>query len=265
MIQGLHSALGLAEELSAKPASSKWSASDLLRLSDLTSLEGSDTSGKVEHLCLRAIRCEAAGVCVYPLLLPVAAKVLKGSTVRAVSAAGGFPSGLTPIESRLTEIRWCRDHGADEIDTVINRSAILEGDWRSAERELAAMREAAGATCLKVILETGELDGPAMVYESALLAMRCGADFVKTSTGKSTPGATLEAAASIAVAIEAFESETKQRVGLKVSGGLRSNEAAIRYLELIERLLGREWLVRERFRFGISSLADDLIRDTIGN
>ena len=238
-----------------------------LRCTDLTTLEGGDTPGKVTALCAKAARPDpadpsippVAAVCVYPSLVPVAADRVKGTSVRVASVAGAFPSGLSPLESRLDEIRRAVAMGADEIDVVLNRSAFLAGRYRQAFEEIEASKEASGRAHLKVILETGELGTYDEVRKASSLAMVAGADFVKTSTGKTAPGATLPVALCMAEAIRDFHRQTGRRVGLKVAGGVRSAKQAWQYLVVVAETLGRDWLTPDLLRIGASSLVNDLL------
>lgn len=241
----------------------------LVELIDLTTLEATDTPRKVEKLCERAL-CPypnhpeigpVAAVCVYPSLLPFAKRVLEGSNVKLASVAGAFPSGLSPLPVKLHEIRNAIELGAQEIDTVILRGAMLSGEEDQVFEELSAMREACGPSTLKVILETGELVAHDVIRKASRIAMLAGADFLKTSTGKISPGATPEATLVMLEAIRNFEKETGKRVGIKVAGGIRKAEDALRYFVLVKETLGDAWLSPALFRIGASSLLDDLIRE----
>lgn len=239
----------------------------VIRCMDLTTLEGTDTPGKVVSLCAKARRPDpsdpmipsVAAVCIYPELVPVAARELEGSSVRVASVAGAFPSGLGPLEARLAEIRRAVELGADEVDIVLNRSRFLAGDHVGAFEELAAAREAAGAAHLKVILETGELGSYDRVRQASVLAMAAGADFIKTSTGKIGVGATPASALCMMEAARDFHAETGRAVGVKVAGGVRTAKQAIHYLVLLHETLGPEWLDPERFRIGASALLNDVL------
>lgn len=245
----------------------------LLRLAisavDLTTLEGSDTPAAVEALCRRAVRPDTAdagvgptaAVCVYPALVGTAAAALAETPVAVASVAAGFPAGLTPLEARLIEIEHARRDGADEIDVVLNRSLVLSGRLDDAAEELREMRAATGDAALKVILETGELADATLIAEATDAAIEAGADFVKTSTGKTSPAATPEAVATIASRIQAHHAATGARVGLKVSGGVRSSDDALAYLAITAEALGDAWLTPELFRFGASKLLDTLVVD----
>jgi deoxyribose-phosphate aldolase len=238
-----------------------------IRCCDLTTLEGTDTPGKVRALSAKAVRPDptdpgvpsVAALVVYPQLVPVAAEALRGSGVRVASVAGGFPSGLAPIEVRLDEIRRAVDDGADEIDIVLNRSAFLAGRYGQAFDEIAASKDASGAAHLKVILETGELGSYDQVRKASVLAMAAGADFIKTSTGKVTPGATYPSALCMMEAARDFQAQTGRVVGIKVAGGVRLAKQAWTYLVILQETLGPDWLTPERFRIGASTLLNDLL------
>jgi deoxyribose-phosphate aldolase len=238
-----------------------------IRCMDLTTLEGSDTTGKIVALCAKAVRPDpldptvpsVAAVCLYPQLVPVAVEQLKDSSVAVASVAGGFPSGLGPLESRLAEIRAVAAAGAGEIDIVLNRSLFLGGRYAEAFEELVAARGAAGSTHLKVILETGELGSYDRIRQASVLAMAAGADFIKTSTGKIGVNATLPTALCMMEAVREFHAQTGRAVGVKVAGGVRKAKQAIQYLVVLHETLGPDWLTPDRFRIGASSLLNDIL------
>jgi deoxyribose-phosphate aldolase len=247
---------------------SKLRALDLaIRCMDLTTLEGSDTPGKIVAMCAKAVRPDPAdasippvgAVCLYPQLVPVAVEQLRGTGIRVASVAGGFPAGLTPLDARLQEIRDVARMGADEVDIVLNRSLFLGGQYAQAFEELVAAREAAGDLHLKVILETGELGSYDRVRQASVLAMAAGADFIKTSTGKIGVSATLPAALCMMEAARDFHAETGRRVGIKVAGAVRASKGAIQYLVLVQETLGPTWMSPELFRIGASSLLNDVL------
>jgi deoxyribose-phosphate aldolase len=247
---------------------SKLYALDLaVRCCDLTTLEGADTPGKVTAICSKAVRPaptdptipSVAAVCVYPALVPVAAERLKGSGVKVASVAGGFPSGLAPLEERLDEIRQAVAWGADEIDIVLNRSAFLSGRYAQAYEEVALSKEASGNAHLKVILETGELGSYDQVRKASMLAMAAGADFIKTSTGKIGTSATFPAALCMMEAVRDYHHQTGGVAGIKVAGGIRRAKEAWTYLVILHETLGPEWLTPDRFRLGASTLLNDLL------
>jgi deoxyribose-phosphate aldolase len=247
---------------------SKLYALDLaIRCCDLTTLEGSDSPGKVRQLASKAIRPapgdpsipHVAALCVYPNLVSIAVEALRGSGVKVASVATGFPSGQVPLELRLAEIEQAVEAGADEIDIVISRGLFLAGDERSVFEEVAASKKAAGDAHVKAILETGELGSYDLIRRASLVAMAAGADVVKTSTGKISPASTLPVALVMAEAIRDFEDYAGRAVGLKVAGGIRTAKDAIRYLVIVHETLGDAWLTPDRFRIGASSLLNDLL------
>lgn len=233
---------------------------------DLTTLEGADTPGKVAQLCRKAVQpmegrfdCPSvAAVCVYPNLVRVAKQCLAGSTVRIASVATGFPSGQYPLKVRLDDTRRALGEGADEIDMVISRGAFLSGDFRRVFDEIAAVRDTCGEAHLKVILETGELQTYDNVRFASDLAMHAGAHFIKTSTGKVSPAATLPVTLVMLEAIRDFHEATGRRVGMKPAGGIRTAKEALHYLVAVKETLGDAWLSPEWFRFGASALLTDV-------
>jgi deoxyribose-phosphate aldolase len=248
--------------------SSKERALDLaIRCVDLTTLEGADTPGKVRALASKAVRPDpldpstpsVAAVCVYPTLVAEATAALVGTGVRVASVAGAFPSGMSFVDLRLAEIRRAVADGADEIDIVLNRSAFLAGRYQEAFDEIAAAKEACGAAHLKTILETGELGTYDQIRRASVLAMAAGSDFIKTSTGKISPAATLPTALCMAEAIRDFHRDTGARVGLKLAGGIRTAKQAWQYLVVVLETLGGDWMTPDRLRLGASSLLNDLL------
>ena len=248
--------------------SSKLFALDLaIRCMDLTTLEGVDTPGKVLAMCAKARRPDpadpsippVAAVCVYPELVPVAARACAGTGIAVASVAGSFPAGLGPLEVRLREIAWAVEHGAGEIDIVLNRSAFLSGDFGRAFDEIVAAKQACGAAHLKVILETGELGSYDAVRRASMLAMAAGADFIKTSTGKIGTSATFPVNLCMSEAIRDFHDQTGRRVGLKLAGGIRTAKQSWQHLVIVNETLGGDWLTPERFRLGASSLLNDVL------
>jgi deoxyribose-phosphate aldolase len=246
---------------------SKLYALDLaVRCADLTTLEGQDTPGKVAAMCAKAVRPDptdptipgVAAVCVYPTLVPVAVEHTRGTGVKVASVGGAFPSGLSPLEARLEEIRQVVRWGADEVDIVLNRSAFLAGRYGQAYEEIAASREAAGDAHLKVILEVAELGSYDQVRKAGVLAMAAGADFIKTSTGK-VAGSTFPAALCMMEAVRDFHRQTGRVVGIKVAGGIRKAKDAWTYLVILHETLGPDWLTPGRFRVGASTLLNDLL------
>lgn len=239
----------------------------LLSLIDLTTLEGTDTAGKVRALCAQAMRPggdrsdlpSMAAVCVYPSLVRIAKKELVGSSVKVASVAGGFPAGQIPVQLKLAETRYAIEEGANEIDLVISRGKFLEDEFAYVHDEIAAVKAICGNARLKTIIETGELGSLDNVRQASDIAIKAGSDFIKTSTGKIAPAATLEVVLVMADAIRDHHAATGKKVGLKPSGGIRSCNDALPYLQLVEEELGSTWLDRELLRFGASSLATDVI------
>jgi deoxyribose-phosphate aldolase len=234
---------------------------------DLTTLEGADTPGKVAALCSKAVRPDpvdrsvppVAAVCVYPNLVPVAAARLRGTSVRVASVATGFPSGQVPLETKLEEVRWVVENGADEVDMVIDRGAFLSGRYAKVYDEICKVKEASGDAHLKVILETGELGTYDNVRRASLLAMAAGADFVKTSTGKIDPAATLPVTLCMLEAIRDVHEETGRVVGMKPAGGIRTAKQAVQHLVVLHETLGLRWMTPDLYRFGASSLLNDVL------
>lgn len=234
---------------------------------DLTTLEGSDTPGKVRHLSAKAV-CpgplhpeipSCAAVCVYPNLVEVASAAVRGTGVRVASVATGFPAGQTPLETRIEETVRAVADGAQEIDMVISRAAYLAGDDVRVCREIEAVKEACGDAHLKVILETAELPTYEHVRHASQLAIEAGADWIKTSTGKSTAGATPGVVLVMLAAVGDHERRTGRVVGVKAAGGVSNTKAALHMLVLVKETLGDEWLTPERFRIGASSVLNDLL------
>jgi deoxyribose-phosphate aldolase len=234
---------------------------------DLTTLEGADTPGKVAALCSKALRPDpadltvppVAAVCVYPNLVAAAADCLRGSGVAIASVATAFPSGQVPTDLKVAEARRAVELGADEIDMVIDRGAFLSGDYARVYAEVARVKEACGGSHLKVILETGELGTYDNVRRASLLSIAGGADFVKTSTGKISPAATLPVVLVMLEAVRDVFEETGRRVGVKAAGGIRAAKQAVQYLVLVNETLGPDWLTPDFFRFGASSLLNDVL------
>ena len=261
---------GRAAELAKRSIKreSKLFALDLaIRMIDLTTLEGADTPGKVRALSAKAQRPDpgdasipsVAAVCVYPSLAAVASRALSGSSVKVASVATSFPSGQAPLEVKLADVRAAIAAGADEIDMVIDRGAFLSGRIGQVYDEVVVVKEACGDAHLKVILETGELGTYDAVRRASLVAIAGGADFIKTSTGKVSPAATLPVTLCILEVIRDVYDETGLVVGMKAAGGIRTAKQAIQYLCVLHETLGVEWLTPDRFRLGASSLLNDLL------
>ncbi len=238
-----------------------------LSMIDLTTLEGQDTPGKVRQLCQKAMHLHSAlpdlprvaAVCVYPSMVQVARQSLAGTAIRVCSVATAFPSGQTSLDIKLKDVCLAVDSGADEVDMVISRGAFLRGDHAYVFDEISAIKEACGAAHLKVILETGELGTLDRVRRASVLAMHAGADFIKTSTGKIQPAATMPVTLVMLQAIRDFYHATDRRVGMKPAGGISKAKQAIQYLVMLRETLGQAWLTPGLFRFGASSLANDVL------
>jgi len=248
--------------------STKLAALDLaIRMVDLTTLEGADTPGRVTSLCTKALHPDAqdpevpsvAAVCVYPDLVAHARSVLGTSSVKVAAVATAFPSGRASMAVKLLDVREALAAGADEIDMVIDRGAFLSGRHGQVFDEVVAVKEVCGATHLKVILEVGELSTYDNVRRASWIAMLGGADFIKTSTGKVGVSASLPTALVMLEAVRDFAEATGQLVGVKVAGGIRSAKDALRYLVVVNETAGSSWLTPDRFRFGASSLLNDLL------
>jgi len=239
----------------------------VVSMMDLTTLEGKDTPGKIAYLCRKAIqpadprfgvpRC--AAVCVYPNLVRAARMFVGDSGVKVASVATAFPSGAMPLKVKLADTRAAVSDGADEIDMVIDRGAFLAGEFTRVADEISAVKESCGTAHLKVILETGELGSYDHVRHASELAMRAGADFIKTSTGKIQPAATLPVTLVMLEAIRDYFYETGIRIGMKPAGGIRTAKEALAYLVMLSETLGDDWLTPDLFRFGASTLANDVI------
>jgi len=234
---------------------------------DLTTLEGADTAGKVAALCAKAIRPKpgdpsipsVAAICVYPARIADCLAQLHGSEVRVASVATAFPSGQSFTSVKVAETELSVAAGAHEIDMVIDRGAFLSGDYQRVYDEIVAVKEACGPAHLKVILETGELGTYDAVRRASILAMSAGADFIKTSTGKIQPAATLPVSLVMMEAIRDFVRETGRPVGFKAAGGIRTSKQAIAYLVVTYETLGAEWMTPARLRLGASSLLNDVL------
>ena len=239
----------------------------ILSMIDLTTLEGQDTPGKVRQLCQKAIHLHdtmpglphVAAVCVYPTMVRVAREALQGSDIHVASVATAFPSGQSNLDVKLDDTRMAVEAGADEIDMVISRGAFLAGDYRYVFDEIRAVKEACGDAHLKVILETGELGTLDRVRRASVLAMHAGADFIKTSTGKIQPAATMQVTLVMLQAIRDYYRETGRMVGMKPAGGISNAKLAIHYLVMLRETLGNAWMTPQWFRFGASSLANDVL------
>ncbi len=245
-----------------------------IRCMDLTTLAGDDTEDRVRRLCAKARRPLAdhimgglgldrlttGAACVYPTMVRAAVKALEGSGVPVASVATGFPAGLMPLDLRLAEIRYAVGEGADEIDIVITRAHVLDGNWNALYDEVAAMREACGPAHMKAILATGDLKTLRNVYKASMVAMQAGADFIKTSTGKEGANATLPVSLVMVRALRDYGERTGQRIGFKPAGGMKTAKDALAWQILMKEELGNDWLQPDLFRFGASSMLADIER-----
>ncbi len=251
---------------SIKNASKSWAIDLAIRMVDLTTLEGMDTPGKVRAMCAKALRPDptdatapsVAAVCVYGDLVATAREVV-GDHVHVAAVATAFPSGRASLDVKLMDTKEAVAAGADEIDMVIDRGAFLAGDYGLVHEEIVAVKQACGDAHLKVILETGELRTLDNVRRASWLSMLAGADFIKTSTGKVVPAATPPVTLVMLEAVRDFEAATGRRVGVKAAGGIRTSKDAIRYLVLVNETVGDAWLTPDLFRFGASTLLNDLL------
>jgi deoxyribose-phosphate aldolase len=238
-----------------------------LNMIDLTTLEGKDTDGKVKQLCYKAQHLHdaypglptVAAVCVYPSMVAVARKALGDSGVKVAAVATAFPSGQAPKDIKIRDTKFAVEQGADEIDMVISRGKFHQGEYNFVFDEIAAIKEACGNARLKVILETGELVTYDKVRRASDIAMYAGADFIKTSTGKISPAATMPVTLVMLEAIRDFYYKTGKKIAMKPAGGISKSKLALHYLVMLNEVLGEEWMNNEWFRFGASSLANDIL------
>ena len=252
---------------SIKTTAKQWAIDLAISMIDLTTLEGQDTPGKVRALCAKAklpdpadpTAPKVAAVCVYPDLAHVAVQAVKGTGIHVASVATAFPSGRSSLDVKLADVKFAVAAGADEVDMVIDRGAFLAGNYTLVHDEVAAVKEACGQAHLKVILETGELATYDNVRRASWLAMLAGADFIKTSTGKVSPAATLPVTMIMLEAVRDFRETHGRQVGVKPAGGIRTSKDAIRYLVLVNETAGEDWLDPDWFRIGASSLLNDLL------
>ena len=243
----------------------------LLSCIDLTTLEGSDNNGRIIELCHKACSFGETGlplpaaVCVYPPFVKLAKNQLKGTGIKVAGVAGAFPSGQSPLAVRLEEVRYTVNEGADEIDMVISRGRLIEGDESFVFDEIAAIREVCKEIHLKVILETGELKSPALIRKASEIAIAAGTDFIKTSTGKIQPAATEEAMEIMLEVIREQYKKSGKKTGIKPAGGISEPRQALQYYLLTERILGAAWLNKNLFRLGASRLADGLAKEILSS
>jgi deoxyribose-phosphate aldolase len=238
---------------------------------DLTTLEGKDTRGKVQQLCYKAMHPndlysdipKVAAVCVYPSFVGIAKKALEGSGVLVASVATAFPSGQAALEVKLNDVKTAVDQGADEVDMVISRGEFLAGNYQSVFDEIVTIKKACGNSHLKVILETGELETLDNVRKASEIAMYAGADFIKSSTGKIQPAATMQVTYVMLDAIKDYYTKTGKMIGMKPAGGISNAKLALHYLVMLNEVLGEKWMNKNYFRFGASSLLNDLLMQLI--
>jgi deoxyribose-phosphate aldolase len=259
-------AAGLATR-SIKTTAKAWAIDTAISMVDLTTLEGADTPGKVRSMCAKAVHPDpsdrsvpsVAAVCVYPDLVATAVEALRGAPVQIASVATAFPSGRAALPTKLQDVRDAVAAGATEIDMVIDRGAFLAGRYLQVFDEIVATKAECGRAHLKVILETSELATLDNVRRASWLALLAGGDFIKTSTGKLTVSATPPVALVMLEAVRDFHDRTGAYCGVKLAGGIRSSKEAVRYLVMVNEVVGDEWLTPNLFRFGASSLLNDLL------
>tara|TARA_B100001105_G_scaffold1859_1_gene1324 strand:- start:1007 stop:1906 length:900 start_codon:yes stop_codon:yes gene_type:complete len=264
---GVHERVSRFCKRSIKTFAKKHGLHLILSMIDLTTLEGKDTPEKVKRLCYKAQHLDdsieglpnVAAVCVYPTLVAVAKKELKESGINVASVATAFPSGQSTLEVKLEDTKFAVNEGADEVDMVISRGKFLAGEYNFVFDEIAAVKQACGKAHLKVILETGELDTLDNVRKASNIAMHAGANFIKTSTGKISPAATMDMVYVMLNAIKDFHTETGIKIGMKPAGGISTAKKSLQYLVMLKETLGDEWMNKEFFRFGASSLANDIL------
>ncbi len=239
----------------------------VLSMIDLTTLEGKDTPGKVRQMCFKAAHLHdshpglptVAAVCVYPSMVGLAKSIVGAHGIKVASVSTAFPSGQAPLDVKLADTKYAVDHGADEIDMVISRGKFLAGEHAFVFDEIAAIKEVCGTSRLKVILETGELTTLDNVRRASDIAIYAGADFIKTSTGKIQPAATLQVTYTMLQAIRDYYDDTGKMVGMKPAGGISNSKLALHNLVMVKEVLGEDWLTNQWFRFGASSLANDVL------
>ena len=269
--QGVEERVARLTSRSIKKASKVEALKMAMSMCDLTTLEAKDTPGKVKQMCRKAISPlesmsdipAVAAVCVYPNMIAIAKKALGDSGVKVASVATAFPSGMSNQKFKIEETKWAVAQGADEIDMVISRGKFLAGEYAFVADEIAAVKEACGDAHLKVILETGELSTLDNVRKASDIAMDAGADFIKTSTGKIQPAATLPVTLVMLEAIRDYYYRTGKMIGMKPAGGIATSKLALQYLVMVKETLGAAWLSPDWFRFGASALVNDLLRQIV--
>ncbi len=255
------------QKRSIKKESKVWGLKLALNMIDLTTLEGKDTPAKVKQMCYKAQHLHdaypdlptVAAVCVYPSMVGFAKNEVKGTNIKVASVSTAFPAGQAPMSVKLDDTKFAVDQGADEIDMVISRGKFLQGEYNYVYDEIAKIKEACGKARLKVILETGELGTFDKVRKASDIAIQAGADFIKTSTGKIKPAATMPVTLVMLEAIRDHYYATGKMVGMKPAGGISNAKLALQYLVMLNETLGADWMNNKWFRFGASSLANDVI------
>ncbi|MGC8864470.1 MAG: deoxyribose-phosphate aldolase [Bacteroidales bacterium] len=262
--QRIASIIQASEELARKNVDNKDLIRSLLQFIDLTSLNGNDTRASIDKLCDLALRIPSgvAALCVYPPFAGQVRNRLKGTGIKTAAVAGAFPSGQSPIEIKTAEVAWTVAQGAQEIDMVISRGKMLEGDYEVVGAEIKAIKAACAEAHLKVILETGELESPAIIRKASEIALLSGGNFIKTSTGKINPAATPEAAVVMCETLRDYYQMTGIKAGFKPAGGIQTPQQALVYYYIVETVLGKEWLTPELFRIGASRLVNNLLETT---
>jgi len=268
---GVEERIARFQSRSIKNEAKKQGLNMVLSMIDLTTLEGKDTEGKVKQMCYKAKHLhnyfegipQVAAVCVYPSMVAIAKNELINSSVKVASVATGFPSGQTSLALKLKDTKFAVEQGADEIDMVISRGKFLTGEFAYVFDEIAAVKEACGKARLKVILETGELVTLDNVRKASDIAIYAGADFIKTSTGKIQPAATMQVTYTMLMAIRDYYDETGIMIGMKPAGGISTAKLALHNLVMVKEILGTKWLSNEWFRFGASSLANDVLMQLV--
>lgn len=264
---GVEERVARFQKRSIKTDSKVWGLKTILNMIDLTTLEGRDTEGKVKQLCYKAAHLHdayedlptVAAVCVYPSMVKIAKTALKGTGIKVASVSTAFPAGQAPRDVKIRDTKFAVENGADEIDMVISRGHFHQGEYNYVFDEIAEIKEACGNARLKVILETGELSTLDNVRRASDIAIYAGADFIKTSTGKISPAATLPVTLVMLEAIRDYYQKTGMKVGMKPAGGISKAKLALQYLVVLHETLGMGWLNNEWFRFGASSLANDVL------
>ena len=264
---GVEERVSRFQKRSIKTTSKRDGLKMVLNMIDLTTLEGKDTPGKVRQMCYKAMHLHdrfpglpsVAAVCVYPSMVRLAKEMVKNSTVKVASVSTAFPSGQAPMSVKITDTKFAVDQGADEIDMVISRGKFLSGEYAYVFDEIAQIKEVCGKARLKVILETGELATLDNVRKASDIAIYAGADFIKTSTGKIQPAATMQVTYTMLMAIRDYYDETGIMIGMKPAGGISNSKLALHNLVMVKEILGEDWLTNQWFRFGASSLANDVL------